>query len=1152
MKDQDRTRESTPVVAHRRYTDRVAPLDGEGWLDTYRAMALARAADAAEADLTSRGLAFFSCPCSGHESMAVLARLLSGEDWLHLHYRDKALWIARGLPPSALLHNVVASADSPSAGRQMTPFVGDPGLKILCQNVPVGNHAPQAVGVAAAVVDRPGRPIVLCSMGDGASQEGEVLEAIAEAVRRSLPVLFLVEDNGLSISTRTAGRTFYSLPGGYDPPTHYQGLTIHRLDGRDPIGLFEGLSPIVSTMREDRRPALVVVSFDRLSSHTNADDDRVYRSPEEVDRARRLGDPVANLRRALIEGGCPPGTLDRIDREADAEVRSAVEAALAADDPSPVPDAKAPLPTALIDPGLEYLGTSSGDRLTMLEAMREVLRHRLATDPRVTLCGQDIEDPKGDVFGVTRGLSTAFPGRVVNAALAESTIVGGAIGRAMVGDRPVAFLQFADFLPVAFNQIHSELGSLWWRSAGSFSCPVILMVACGGYRPGLGPFHAQTMESLAAHVPGVDVFMPSTASDAAGLLNAAFESGRPTILFYPKIALNDRDRTTSADVARQLAIPGRARIARGGDDLTLVCWGATVAIGEKVADAIAEQVGLGVEVIDLRSLSPWDRDAVRDSARRTGRLLVVHEDNLTAGFGAEVVADVAEAVGLGVRCRRVTRPDTYIPCNFSAQLEILPSFRRTLGVAAEMLGLELTWDLGGGGDPASRTTVVEARGTSPADESVTVLSWKIRPGDPVRSGETIAELVADKAVFDFVAPIDGRVARLSATEGEAVRVGAPLLEIEAGSMPLGAPRRRATREEHGRPVLRRRAPLAAVAAPSTLDATIRLGVPSVRLGSEVVRNADLLSRFPGRTEADILKRTGIATRRRLGPGESAQTLAEAAALSALDAAGLSPTDLDLVICCTGTPGVISPSLACRVLHSLGEATGTRPEVPAYDLAAACSGYLFGLANAFDFTRSRPDARILLLTAEALSPLADPDDFDTAILFGDAATATLVLGPDALPESAPALGRLRRPVLSSRGEPGEVLRVPAGGDGHLKMDGLRVYAEAVRRMISLLGAACEADGVSPGALDLIVPHQANARIINDIRMRLGLDPDRAFVHLKDVGNTSSSSIPLALAELSARGPLPRSIGLTAFGAGFTFGAALLRPEAGAPSDIESGG
>ena len=1141
MTSRDQTRADRPI-AHRRYTERLAPLprvEASGWLGTYRAIAEARAVDLAEGGLVARGLAFFSCPCTGHEGMAVLSPLLTDDDWLHLHYRDKALWIARGLPSSSLLHNVVASADSPSAGRQMTPFIGDPALHLLCQNVPVGNHATQAVGVASAVIDRPGSPIVVCSMGDGTSQQGEVLEAFAEAARRQLPVLFVVESNGLSISTPTAGQTFFSLPDGIEPADQFHGLPIHRLDGRDPVELHAGLAPIVAAMRLDRRPAIAVVSVDRLSSHTNADDDRVYRDPEDLDRARALGDPLANLRCRLLGAGIPPEDLDRIDRDVAEVVRVAVANALKAPDPAPVLDAKAPLPPLLLDLGPDGRIVEGNGPLTMLESIREVLRHRLETDPRVTLSGQDIEDPKGDVFGVTRGLSTRFPGRVVNAALAESTIVGGAIGRAMVGERPVAFLQFADFLPVAFNQIQSELGSLWWRSAGTFECPVILMVASGGYRPGLGPFHAQTMETLAAHVPGLDVFMPSIADDAAGLLNAAFESGRPTVFFYPKTALNDRDRTTTADPASRLIPPGRARHARRGDALTLVAWGGTVPIAERVADALADQVGLTADVLDLRTLSPWDRDAVRDSCRKTGRLLVVHEDNRTAGFGAEVVADVAEAVGPGVHCRRVTRPDTYIPCNFSAQVAILPSFRRTLEAAAELLGLDLQWQPDLTATAIGGATTIEARGPSPADEAVTVLSWKTRPGQDVEAGAVIAELVADKAVFDFVAPVAGRVVRLIATVGEAVRVGAPLLEIVPASIDPEGPRRRLNREEPGRPILRRRASAPRIITASLIDAPVTLAIPATALGSRVVTNEELLDRFPSRTNEDIFKKTGIRTRRRLGPGESALSLAVDAAARALDVAGLAPGDLDLLLCCTGTPGVITPSLACRILHGLGERSGTNPEVPAFDLAAACSGFLYGLASAYDFTRSRPDARVLLVTAEALSPLADPDDFDTAILFGDAATATVVFGPDAATVAGPTLGRLRRPILSARGMPGAILQVPAEGGGSIAMNGLRVYAEAVRSMIALLQSACEADSIAPIDLGLVVPHQANARIIRDVCQRLGLPPDRALVHLGDVGNTSSSSIPLALAAMEARPALPRSIGLTAFGGGVTAGAAVLR-------------
>ncbi|MEW4567481.1 beta-ketoacyl-ACP synthase 3 [Tautonia sp. JC769] len=1138
MNQQDQSRGIPPVV-HRRFTQRVPAISGDAWVPVYRAMATARRVDQAEHDLTARGLAFFSCPCTGHESMAALAPLLRPDDYLHLHYRDKALVLGRGVPAAALLHNVIASGASPSLGRQMTPFLGDPALHLLCQNVPVGNHAPQAVGVAAAVVDRPGRPIVVCSMGDGTSQQGEVLEAIAEAVRRSLPVLFLVEDNGLSISTRTAGRTFYSLPECHAEPESFYGLPLHRVDGRDPVELQSGLAPIIGRMRADRLPAIAVISLDRLTSHTNADDDRVYRSAEERERARRAGDPLAILRRRLIESQVPPAALDAIEAEAEAQVLDAVSGALNAADPPPVCDAKAPLPPGLGDPGLEYRGEENGTRLTMIEAMREVLRHRLETDPRVTLTGQDIEDPKGDVFGVTRGLSTAFPGRVINAALAESTIVGGAIGRAMVGERPVAFLQFADFLPVAFNQIHSELGSLWWRSAGTFSCPVILMVACGGYRPGLGPFHAQTMEALAAHVPGVDVVMPSSAGDAAGLLNAAFESGRPTIVFYPKIGLNDRDRTTSADVTEQRVPIGRARFCREGDALTLVTWGATVPLAEKVADTIADQTGLSSDVLDLRSLSPWDRDSVRASARRTGRLIVIHEDNQTCGFGAEVVADVAEHVGQGVRFKRVTRPDTYIPCNFSAQLEILPSFRRTLEAASEMLELGLDWE-SEASQGSTTTTTVAARGPSPADEAVTVLSWKVKEGDRVRSGATIAELVADKAVFDFVAPGDGRIRRLLARDGESLRVGAPLLELEPDERQVRTQPRRLTREEHGRPILRpRRTPSPQQTNADRTETLIRLVRPSVAVGSRVVTNEDVLARFPGRSAEDIRKRTGIRSRYRLSEGESAFSLAVSAARESLDRAGISASDLDLLICCTGTPGVMTPSLACRVLHALGEGSESPPEVPAYDLSAACSGYLYGLATAYDFTRSQPDARVLLVTAEALSPIADADDFDTAILFGDAATATLIGGPEAdLPHEL-TLGRLNRPVISARGEPGDVLRVPHAGSGTLKMDGLRVYAEAVRRMITMLEASCDREGLSTADLDLIVPHQANARIIQDIRMRLKLPEDRVLIELGTFGNTSSSSIPLALAAAPRRVNEAHTIGLTAFGGGFTFGAAVIR-------------
>jgi 2-oxoisovalerate dehydrogenase E1 component len=1110
-------------------------------LRLYRHMSLARRSDEAERDLVRRGDANFHLACSGHEAMAAFGEVLTDADWLHLHYRDKALMIARGLPVERWAHALLNTSESCSHGRQMAPFVSDPGRHVLAQNIPVGNHALQAVGVAAAVKDRPGRPIVLCTMGDGATQEGEVLEAIAEVVRRGLPVLFVVEDNGYAISTPTAGRTFYSLPGAGGAATSVFGLTIERCDGRDPVSLTRRATELVARVRESRQPALAVATFERLSSHTNADDERVYRSDSERRRAREQGDPLPRLAGYLVDTlGVHPDALARIDAEVDSETSRAVSAALRAEDPAPVFTAKSPAPEAW-GRNLGPEPTSDAPVRTMVEAIRDVLRDRLASDERVCLIGQDIDDPKGDVFGVTRGLGTSFPGRVENAALAESTIVGTAIGRALAGQRPVAFVQFADFLPVAFNQIASELGSIYWRTNGGWSCPVVLMVACGAFRPGLGPFHAQTYESVLSHVPGLDVVMPSNAEDAAGLLQAAFAGDRPTVFLYPKSLLNDPDRGAAIDPATVLVAPGSARHLRRGDGLTLVTWGSTVRQAEQAADAIVAQSGIGVDLIDLRTLSPWDADTVCESARRTGRLIVVHEDNLTCGFGAEVVATVAERIKSPVVCRRVARADTYVPCHFGNQLEVLPSYARIVSTAAEVLGLDLDWkaeatERSHTSNTGNRQTIL-AHGPSPADETVRVVAWLARPGDTVAPGQAIAEMEADKAVFELVAPTAGRIVESIAAPGVAVRVGEPLLTFESRDLTPEA-RSRLSREVIRTPRLTRRTNSGARSdASRSLLARVGIAAPSVALGSRIVSNDEIVAHIPGRTGDDIVKRTGIRNRRRLAEGETALSLAVSAAREALardEHGGLDR--IDALICCTTTPQLITPSMACLILHDLC-AGGPVREIPAHDVIAACCGYLYALSAAYDFTRSRPGARVLVVSAEALSTVCDPTDFDTAPIFGDAATATIVSGPSALPDRP--FGLLHRPVTSARGEPGKILRVPAAGTGQsIHMNGLQVYSEAVRQMIAHLKRACDEAGVEPNALDLIVPHQANARIIDDVRRRLGVPPERMAVELGEVGNTSSSSIPLVLAGLAGHESSPKRVGLTAFGGGYTFAAGIL--------------
>jgi 2-oxoisovalerate dehydrogenase E1 component len=767
----------------------------------------------------------------------------------------------------------------------------------------------------------------------------------------------------------------------------------------------------------------------------------------------------------------------------------------------------------------------------MAEALCETLRARMAADPRITLYGQDIEDPKGDVFGVTRGLATAFPGRVRNAPLSESTIVGTAIGRALAGGRPVAFLQFADFLPLAFNQIATELATMEWRTQGGWQAPVILMVSCGAYRPGLGPFHAQTFDSTLAHLPGIDVVVPASATDAAGMLNAAFASGRPTVMLYPKAMLHARIGMTSSDVARQFVPIGRARVLRDGCDLTLVGWGNTVSLCLKAADALAA-TGLAAEVIDLRALAPWDHETIVRSVTRTRRLLVVHEDNRTAGFGAEIVATVIEGVGGDISCRRVARSDAFVPCHFGLQLQALPSYRRTLEAAADMLALELHWERRA--DERDDRCTVRAIGSSPADQTVEVVELRACMGQAVRVGEILASVEADKAVFDIASPADGVVERILLRVGDRVAVETPLLTLAVARrhppQPVGEHEdtpRLTPKRNFDRPQRR---------APRVAEAVAVQGLGGVR-GNKRLDNAELACVLPRLAEADagadgILQRTGIESRTVAGPGQNAVSMAVEAARLALNEADVGAHELSLVICSTSTPIMISPSTACQVMQRLAP----QAEVAAYDVQAACSGYLYALAQAWDFLQSEPQGRVLVLTTETMRRVVDLLDPQTSPIFADAATAT-VLGGSAAPGRS--LAWVERPVLGARSDDAGALQVPLPMPGaHVRMDGKRVFAEAVRSMCESLTRAAAQSGMALEQIDLIVPHQANGRIIEAIRARLKLPKHRVWNEIRRQGNTSSSSIPLAL-DTVLRGPdAGKRLGLCAFGAGFTYGAALM--------------
>jgi 2-oxoisovalerate dehydrogenase E1 component len=1098
----------------------------EKLIEIYRPMVASRYTDRLQSAAAQRGEVFFYIPSSGHEASAALAPHLIDSDWLHLHYRDRALAYARGVSYETVFYGLFSKAESNSAGRRMPAFPCDPALNIMSTPTLVGSNVLQAAGVASAIKDDAGSPFVLCSVGDGATQQGDFYEAVAETVRANLPVLFLIEDNRFALSTVTKGNTFYSLPDG-EADTFY-GLPIHRIDGSDAAAALESFEGIVSNLRSTRGPQIAVFNVERLESHTNADDQTVYRTEAELKHAMDNADPCARLRDRLLDSGIPADRIKAIEDEVKARIDAAFHTARKGTTPRADLTAKKPLPA----PREEYLGTTHERTLSMLEAMRETLKSQLNNNDKTTLLGQDIEDPKGDVFGLTRGLSQAFPGQVHNAALAESTILGVSTGQALAGGQPVAFMQFSDFLPVAYNQILSEIGAMYWRTNGQWEAPVLIMSIAGGYRPGLGPYHAQTMESICAHVPGVDVFMPSTAADAAGLLNAIFESGRPSVFLFPKSLINDRGNTTSADVEKQYVPIGKARIARTGQDITLVGWGGTIPVCERTAEALSE-TGINAEVIDLRTIFPWDEETVLASARKTGRLVIVHEDNQTAGMGGEIAAAIAEKAGRAVQIARVTRPDTYIPYDFSCQIEVLPSFRRTLGKCCELLDIDLHWEKPVEEEAGSVT--VKAIGSSPSDETITVASLLIGEGDAIAEGDLIASVEADKASMDISAPVSGTIAELLVEEGDVVQVGTPMVRIASDEAAQLKP---ITKEDPGTPVMeRRRATQAAVVEnrPASEQKPVFISNICKVFGSRHLTNEELLQDHHEWDSEAIRKRTGIENRYWIQGDERVLTLAVQATRDLLKKEQLQISDIDAIVCSTGTPLYMTPSLACRVLRELSPEKG-EVLLQAHDVNAACSGYIYALQSAFDILRDDPARKVIVITAETLSPMVNHQDQKTMALFGDAATASLVSC-----EQRPGdIGvRLNRPVLSATGVEEKVLYVPNMGSGeHIEMEGLTVFKLAVRKMIDMLDRACSDRSVTVEELEKIVPHQANERIIEAIRKTIKCPPEKMFNHIRKYGNTSSNTIPIALTELMPETAPDALIGLTAFGGGFTFGAAVI--------------
>jgi len=682
---------------HPRPPAAVGDLGRSAWLVLYRQMVLARALDAKEIQLKRQNRTFFQISGAGHEGAQVAAAhwLSAGRDWFFPYYRDRALVLALGVSPlEVLLAAVGSSRDPASGGRQMPNHWGSAARNIVSQSSPTGTQFLQAAGVAEAARRLAGDEIVYCSSGEGATSEGEFWESLNVACTLKLPVLYMIQDNGYAISVpveaQTAGGCIARLVRGFPD------LLVEEVDGCDVPESLRTVGRAAAWCRERRGPALVHARVVRLHSHSLSDDDTFYRVQPERD-ADRARDPIARLAAWLeSEGHATRPELDSLERDVALTVDLAAEEALAA--PAPTRESAAVHvysgTFAPDSPALAVEPQREGEPRTMVDLLNACLRDELTRDERVVVFGQDVADcsrqasvqdvrGKGGVFKVTHGLQRRFGSeRVYNAPLAEAAIVGRAIGMSLGGLKPVVEIQFMDYLWPAFMQIRNELATLRWRSNGSFGCPLVVRVAYGGYLHGGGPYHSQSAESLLTHIPGLRVVVPSSAVDANGLLRTAIRCDDP-VLFLEHKHLYRQTYNRGPYPGPDFTVPfGRASVAREGRDVTVVTFGALVQRALQAARTAAGE-GLDLEIIDLRSLAPFDWETIAASVRKTSRVVVAHEDSLSWGYGAEIAARIAGELfaDLDAPVERVAALDTFVGYHPALEDAILPQASDILAAA---------------------------------------------------------------------------------------------------------------------------------------------------------------------------------------------------------------------------------------------------------------------------------------------------------------------------------------------------------------------------------------------------------------------------------------------------------------------------------------
>jgi 2-oxoisovalerate dehydrogenase E1 component len=697
-------------------------LDRETLIRIYRTMYLSRKLDDREIQLKRQNKIYFQISSAGHEAVTAVAGLLlrPGVDWIYPYYRDRALCLMLGVTPLETLMQAVGAKDDPSSGgRQMPSHWGHPNFNIVSRSSCTGTQFVQAVGAAEATLYYENRnkavtqakkaplgkwvrherdEIVYVSAGDGATSEGEFWESLNVACAKKLPLFYLIEDNGYAISVpvevQTAGGSISKLVRSFP------GLHVAECDGTDALESYTVCKEAIEYCRERRGPAMVHARVTRPYSHSLSDDEKLYKMPAEREAEARR-DPLSKFALFLVrEGVLDQKEIEALEEEVTEEVRDAADRALAAEAPA-VDSILQNVYSPQVNPAsgaFEAEPRFHGAPKTMVEMVSATLSDEMSRDERILVFGEDVADAsredclkevkgKGGVFKATAGLQRKYGAdRVFNTPLAEASIVGRAIGMATRGLKPVAEIQFFDYIWPAMMQIRDELCVMRWRSNGNFKCPAVIRVAIGGYLTGGAVYHSQSGESIFAHCPGLRVVMPSTALDVVGLLRTAMRCDDP-VMFLEHKHLYRQPYNRSEYPGPDYTIPfGKARMVRKGDAVSIVTYGALVHRAE-VAAAALEREGVSVEIIDLRSLSPYDWEAIGATVRKTHRVIVAYEDMLSWGYGAEIAARIGEELfdELDAPVRRVAAMDTFCAYNPALEDVILPQTENIVGAVRQLL-----------------------------------------------------------------------------------------------------------------------------------------------------------------------------------------------------------------------------------------------------------------------------------------------------------------------------------------------------------------------------------------------------------------------------------------------------------------------------------